>query len=72
MEMFLEAYGTLAEADRQLRRATAHGWHLYFVPLPRPADDYRKYDVEASYRTASRAAMAGDRFGSSSCRNVFQ
>jgi hypothetical protein len=32
--MFIEHYGTLTEADRQLWRATAHGWHLYPVPLP--------------------------------------
>lgn len=44
--MFLDHYGTLAKADRQLQRATAHGWHLYPVPLPRSADDYRTYEVE--------------------------
>ncbi|MEU5225041.1 hypothetical protein AB0G55_20665 [Streptomyces toyocaensis] len=46
MAMFIEHYGTLAEADRQLWRSTAHGWHLYPVPLRRPADDYRTYEVE--------------------------
>ncbi len=44
--MFIEHYGTLTEADRQLWRATAHGWHLYPVPLPPPADDYRRYEIE--------------------------
>lgn len=39
--MFLDHYGTPAEGDRQLWRANAHGWHLYPVPLPRPADDCR-------------------------------
>lgn len=38
---FLDRYGTFAEADCQLWRATAHGWHLYPVPLPRPSDDFR-------------------------------
>lgn len=44
--MFVDHYGTLAEADRQLWRATSHGWHLYPVALARPADDYRTYEVE--------------------------
>ncbi|WP_157968719.1 hypothetical protein [Streptomyces geranii] len=46
MAMFIDHYGTLTEGDRQLWRATAHGWHLYSVPLPRPANDYRSYEVE--------------------------
>lgn len=53
--MFIEHYGTLAKADRQLWRATAHGWHLYPVPLPRPADDYRTYDVEITELCVRRA-----------------
>ncbi|MDW8478383.1 hypothetical protein R3L02_42305 [Streptomyces scabiei] len=53
--MFIEHYGTLAEADRQLCRATAHGWHLYPVPLPRPADDYRSYEVEVTELCVRRA-----------------
>ncbi|TBO58155.1 hypothetical protein EYS09_18945 [Streptomyces kasugaensis] len=53
--MFIEHYGSLAEGDRQLWRATAHGWHLYPVPLPRPADDYRTYEVEITELCVRRA-----------------
>ncbi|CCK32891.1 hypothetical protein BN159_p10 (plasmid) [Streptomyces davaonensis JCM 4913] len=56
--MFIEHYGSLAEADRQLWRATAHGWHLYPVPLPRPADDYRTYEVEITELCVRRALSA--------------
>ncbi|MER6561026.1 hypothetical protein ABT300_25505 [Streptomyces sp. NPDC001027] len=55
MAMFIEHYGTLTEADRQLWRATAHGWHLYPVPLTRPADDYRTYEVEITELCVRRA-----------------
>ncbi|MGW7674686.1 hypothetical protein ACWGJX_48115 [Streptomyces sp. NPDC054775] len=53
--MFIEHYGSLAEGDRQLWRATAHGWHLYPVPLPRPADDYRTCEVEITELCVRRA-----------------
>ncbi|MEU0030900.1 hypothetical protein [Streptomyces sp. NPDC006335] len=56
--MFIEHYGSLAEGDRQLWRATAHGWHLYSVPLPRPADDYRTYEVEITELCVRRALTA--------------
>ncbi|MFE3412834.1 hypothetical protein ACFXMT_32290 [Streptomyces mirabilis] len=53
--MFIEHFGSLAEGDRQLWRATAHGWHLYPVPLPRPSDDYRTYEVEITELCVRRA-----------------
>ncbi len=56
--MFIEHYGTLTEADRQLWRATAHGWHLYPVLLPRPADDYRTYEVEITELCVRRVLTA--------------
>ncbi|WP_105975675.1 hypothetical protein [Streptomyces geranii] len=65
--MFIEHYGSHAEGDRQLWRATAHGWHLYPVPLPRPAADYRTYKVEITklfvrrVLTAAERAQAGQR-----------
>ncbi|MEU8717918.1 hypothetical protein [Streptomyces sp. NPDC048663] len=61
MAMFNEHYGTLAEADRQLWRATAHGWHLYPVPLPRPADDYRTCEVEITELCVRRALTDKER-----------
>ncbi|MBL1120741.1 hypothetical protein JK364_52065 [Streptomyces sp. 110] len=36
-------------------RASDAGWHLYPVPLPRPADDYRRYDVEITELCVRRA-----------------
>lgn len=56
--MFIEHFGSLAEGDRQLWRATGHGWHLYPVPLPRPADDYRTYEVEITELCVRRALTA--------------
>ncbi|MEU0111496.1 hypothetical protein ABZ313_39965 [Streptomyces sp. NPDC006251] len=55
MAMFLDHYGTLAEAGWLLWRATAHGWHMYSAPLPRPADDYRRCDVEVTELCVRRA-----------------
>ncbi|MER6687440.1 hypothetical protein [Streptomyces olivaceoviridis] len=57
--MSADHYGTLAEAERQLWRATRHGWHLYPVPLPRPADDYRSYEVEVT-ELCIRRALTGE------------
>lgn len=59
--MFVDHCGTLAEASRRLRRATAHGWHLYPVPLPRPADDYRRYEVEITELCVRRALSDEER-----------
>lgn len=53
--MFIEHYGSLAEGDRQLWRATLYGWHLYPVPLSRPEDDYRTYEVEITELCVRRA-----------------
>ncbi|MEV5508562.1 hypothetical protein [Streptomyces orinoci] len=53
--MFLDHYGSFAEAERQLWRATARGWHLYPVPLPRPANHYRRYAVEVTELCVRRA-----------------
>ncbi|MEV0222317.1 hypothetical protein [Streptomyces sp. NPDC050704] len=56
--MFVDHYGTLAEADRPLWRSTAHGWHRYPVPLPRPVDDYRRYEVEITELCVRRPLTA--------------
>ncbi|MFF4227401.1 hypothetical protein ACFYZH_31765 [Streptomyces abikoensis] len=58
--MFIDYFGTLPEADRELWRATARGWHLYSVPLPRPAEDYRTYPIEVTELCARRALSADE------------
>ncbi|WP_370424271.1 hypothetical protein AB8O64_36570 (plasmid) [Streptomyces sp. QH1-20] len=59
--MFVDHFGTLLEADRELWRATVRGWHLYSVPLPRPAGDYRTYPIEITELCARRALSTDER-----------
>jgi hypothetical protein len=59
--MFVDYFGTLKEADRQLWRATARGWHLYCVPLLRPTEDYRTYPIQVTELCARRALSNDER-----------